>query len=410
MTRLTARADRRLIRPNHRSHRFVLVEVTAPSAPRTTDRAPVNLAFVIDRSGSMGGQKIELAKQAVREALATLDERDRFSIVVYDDHIDLVVGSTVASEEARRNAIERLRDIDARGSTNLGGGWLLGCEQVAAHLSAEAVDRVLLLTDGLANRGITGRDELARHAGELRARGVSTTTFGVGADFDEELLQAMADAGGGDHIASEVGEALEVVAQDAELEVLAGEGVEVETITPHRITAHGTRTVVALGDLVSDQSGDVVLRLTFPYGRLGDETGVIVRAIDRDGAFAAAGVGDARLTWAWADDAANDAQPRDAEVDRAVARQYAARARQRAIRSNKSHEYGDAQWQLAATAKRIRKYAGRDPELRALVAELEGESQRFAAPMSMPDLKRAHFASASVARSRDAMGRARRAR
>jgi Ca-activated chloride channel family protein len=422
MTRLTARADRRLIRPNHRSHRFVLVEVTAPSAPRTTDRAPVNLAFVIDRSGSMGGQKIELAKQAVREALATLDERDRFSIVVYDDHIDLVVGSTVASEEARRNAIERLRDIDARGSTNLGGGWLLGCEQVAAHLSAEAVDRVLLLTDGLANRGITGRDELARHAGELRARGVSTTTFGVGADFDEELLQAMSDAGGGhfyyiesatqirDHIASEVGEALEVVAQDAELEVLAGEGVEVETITPHRITAHGTRTVVALGDLVSDQSVDVVLRLTFPYGRLGDETGVIVRAIDRDGAFTAARVGDARLTWAWADDAANDAQPRDAEVDRAVARQYAARARQRAIRSNKSHEYGDAQWQLAATAKRIRKYAGRDPELRALVTELEGESQRFAAPMSMPDLKRAHFASASVARSRDAMGRARRAR
>jgi Ca-activated chloride channel family protein len=298
----------------------------------------------------------------------------------------------------------------------------MGCEQVAAHLSAEAVDRVLLLTDGLANKGITGRDELARHAGELKARGVSTTTFGVGADFDEELLQAMADAGGGhfyyienaaqirDHIASEVGEALEVVALDAELEILAGEGVGVEAISPQPVTARGTRTVVALGDLVSDQSVDVVLRLTFPYGRLGDETGVIVRATDRDGAFAAATAGDARLTWAWADDAANDAQPRDPEVDRAVARQFAVRARHRAVRFNKAHDFGEAQWQLQATAKRIRKYAGRDPELRALVAELEAESQRFAAPMSAPLLKRAHFASANVARSRDEMGRARRAR
>ena len=108
MTRLTARTDRRLIRSTSRSHRFVLVEVTAPSAPRTTERAPVNLAFVIDRSGSMGGEKIELAKQAVREALATLGERDRFSIVAYDDQIEVVVESTPATDEARRNAIARL--------------------------------------------------------------------------------------------------------------------------------------------------------------------------------------------------------------------------------------------------------------------------------------------------------------
>ncbi len=104
MTRLTARADRRLIRPTSRSRRHVLVEVTAPSAPRTTERAPVNLAFVIDRSGSMGGEKIELAKAAVREAIATLTERDRFSVVAYDDRIEVVVESTNASDEARRNA------------------------------------------------------------------------------------------------------------------------------------------------------------------------------------------------------------------------------------------------------------------------------------------------------------------
>src|SRR4029078_8383113 len=117
-----------------------------------------------------------------------------------------------------------LSSVDARGSTNLSGGWLKGCEQVAEHLSTDAVDRVLLLTDGLANKGISDPRELTRNAAELRARGVSTTTFGVGNDFDEALLQAMSDAGGGhfyyiasatqirDHIASEVGETLEGVA------------------------------------------------------------------------------------------------------------------------------------------------------------------------------------------------------
>ncbi|MEJ7695557.1 MAG: hypothetical protein WKF78_02630 [Candidatus Limnocylindrales bacterium] len=78
--------------------------------------------------------------------------------------------------------------MDARGSTNLSAGWLRGCEQVAERLTQEGVDRVLLLTDGLANVGITDAAELANHAGELRARGVTTTTFGVGNDFDEALL------------------------------------------------------------------------------------------------------------------------------------------------------------------------------------------------------------------------------
>jgi Ca-activated chloride channel family protein len=420
MTRLSVRADRRLIRPNHRSQRFVLTEVTAPPATMARERVPVNLAFVIDRSGSMSGPKIELAKRAAEEALARLDDRDRFSIVAYDDQIEVVVDSTFASAEARRNAVSRLASVDARGSTNLSGGWLCGCEQVARHLSESTVDRVLLLTDGLANKGITSPDELAHHAAELRARGVTTTTFGVGNDFDESLLQAMADAGGGhfyyiadaaqirDHIASEVGETLEVVARDATLEILGGEGVAVEAISPHPIQARGTRFIVSLGDLVADQVLDVVLRVTFPYGDLGRETGLIVSISARDGAFESAGVRDARLAWTWADDAANDAQSRDTDVDRAVARQFAARARQEAVLRNKAGDFDRAQWALDATAKRIRRYAHRDPVMVELYQELEDEARRFSAPMAPSLLKEAHFASANMARSRMASGRAMR--
>lgn len=420
MTRLTARADRRLIRANHRSQRFVLVELTAPLADRQDDRKrpPVNLAFVIDRSGSMSGEKIHLAKRAVEDALARLDDQDRFSVIAYDDVVEVVVESTAASAEARRNAVDRLRSVDARGSTDLGAGWLQGCDQVARHLDAEGVNRVLLLTDGLANRGITDPDELTRHATELRSRGVATSTFGLGADFDEQLLESMATAGGGtfyyiahaaqiaDHISSEVGETLDVVARGAELEVLAGEGIGVETISPHPLTSRGTRSIVALGDLVSEQVVEVVLRLTFPTGVAGSEIGLIIAVRDQDGALERAGLGDARLAWTWADGQSNDEQPRDVGVDRAVARQFAGRARQTAGLSNKQHDYKTAQLKLRRTAARIRRYAGQDPELGELAMVLEQDAGKYAAPMSAPSLKMAYFESTNVRFKRDHLGRA----
>jgi Ca-activated chloride channel family protein len=418
MTNLIARQDRRYIRPTDHSHRFVLATVVAPPSTRVRERAPVNLAFVLDRSGSMSGGKLDLAKRAAHEAIERLDDRDRFSIVTYDDHIDVVAESRQATAEARRDAHARLSAIEPRGSTDLAGGWFRGCEQVALHLRPETIDRVLLLTDGLANVGITDHDELGRHAAELRARVVSTTTFGVGNDFDEALLQSMADAGGGhfyyiadarqirDHIASEVGETLEVTARDAVLEVIAGEGIRVEPITPHPLLPRGDRWRVQLGDLVAEQAVEVVLRLSFPYGELGRETGVRLAIDYATGAFGAARSDEVRLTWLYADHATNDAQARDVEVDRAVARQFAARARQEAVRANKAGDFEAAKRVLEGTARRIRKYAARDATMRSLIAELESETHRFAMPMAAPLLKEAHFSSANLARSRDVMGRA----
>jgi len=405
-----ARADRRYIRPHDRSHRFVLVELTAPPATQSRRRPPVNLAFVIDRSGSMSGQKLALAKQAVMDGISRLDDLDRFTVVAYDDEVRVVVESTTASGAARRDAIDAIHGIDTGGSTNLSGGWLAGCEQVAARLQGEAVNRALLLTDGLANKGITDHNELTLHARELRARGISTTTFGVGNDFDESLLQSMADAGGGhfyfiahaaqirDHIASEVGETLEVVAREVALELNVAEGIRVEAISPHHVVPGSQRARVLVGDLVADQVVEVVLRLTFPYAEIGRETRVMV-ALDGH---------DERLTWTYADDRTNDAQVRDVAVDHAVARQYAARARQEAVQRNRAGDFSHARGVLDATAKRIRRYANRDPELRELVHALERESQEFAAPVAPMMLKSIHFASANEARSRDAMGRSRK--
>lgn len=408
---LKARPDRRFVRSTYRSNRFLLAEINAPHAHEGTERSrpQVNLAFVLDRSGSMSGEKIRLAKLAVEGSIARLKSDDRFSVVVYDDQIEVIFPSALATPENKLSAVRRLGLFEARNQTNLGEGWLRGCEQVALHLAEDGVNRCLLLTDGLANVGIANRDELARHAGELRQRGVSTTTFGVGTDFDEGLLQAMATAGGGnfyyiadagainDYVSSEVGEALDVVARDVALEFTAPEGVTVESLSPFPVEERGGRTVVNLGAMVAEQVLQVVLRLNFPFGEIGRETGVVVSLSDREGIADGASVS---LTWEYAEGKVNNLQPRDLDVDRAVARVFAARARQEATAHNRRGNYGGAAAALASVAKRIRSYAGTDAELRLVVAELERDSAEVAAPMPAASLKEMHFRSYASAKNR----------
>lgn len=419
-TNLRARSDRRFIRSAHRSERFVLVELEAPPAPREVQREPVNLAFVLDRSGSMSGDKLALAKQAIETAVDRLLPSDRFAIVCYDDRIDLVVETTTASREAKTNAIERLRAIDARGSTDLAGGWLRGAEQVALAMAGAGVNRTLVLTDGLANVGIVDPAELARHARELRDRGVTTTTFGVGADFDEALLQSMADAGGGhfyfienaaqiqDHIATEVGELLQVVARDAVLEISAPDSVAVAMLSPFPLERRGSRLQVLLGDLVAEQRLEVVLRVKFGYGPIGHELGLLVGASDREGVLQAGGAPSITVGWEFADDRTNDTQARDRSVDHAVAKLFAARARQGAVRLNRQGQFQEATQEVRQVAERIAGYAGSDPVLRDLVEKLRAEEQQWNAPMPEMSRKMVHAAASYSLRSRAPGGGANR--
>jgi len=420
-TSLTARTDRSLVRAGAHSTRYVLVEATAPTPEaerETTKRAPVNVAFVLDRSGSMAGAKIAMARHAVERAIAGLEAEDRFAVVTYDTQVDLIAPSQLATADNKHAATLALQLVDARASTDLHGGWTRGADALRDRLSADGVNRVLLLTDGLANQGVTDPETLAHVARDLRASGIGTSTFGVGADFNEELLTSIADAGGGhfyfiehpqqipDFITSELGELLEVVAREVRVEVTHHPALQIEPLSPVAGAAAAPGLVqLSIGDLVAGQQVQMVLRVRFPNVDEGAQTTAFFTIADRDGALQADGC---TLTWTHASHAANDAQPRDRDVDRAVAQVHAARARLEAVRLNRAGDYVQARRALRGVAQRIDDYAGDDAALREVSAALIAEESAFAAPMPEYDRKRRHFASANVQRSRSVDGRARR--
>jgi Ca-activated chloride channel family protein len=412
------RIDRHLIRAGGGSIRYALVSIVAPQAPPKAGREPLHVSLVLDRSGSMGGLKIVLAREAARLALQALRPADRFSLVAYDDEVATVIESTKATAEARRNAIAKLARIDARGSTDLHGGWRAGCDQLTAQLGARQVGRCLLLTDGQANVGIQDPAELGGLAGAARKTArVATSTFGVGEDFDERLLRGMADASGGrfyyierpeqipDLLTSELGELLEVVARDACLTVQLPKGVEAAPLNALATDGVKGGIQIRLGDLVSGQQLDVVVALKFPAGHTGDTVAVQFGLSDRTGALAAA---PQALGWSYAADRAHKAQPREVVVDREVARLYAARARAEALELNREGKYKEAWAVLEKTARRIDAYAGGDAELKAIAEGLRGEAADFGRTMEQRVMKQRYFASYSISKNRMPDGKARR--
>ena len=412
------RIDRNLIRAAGGSVRYAFVSIVAPQAPPKAGREPLHASFVLDRSGSMGGQKIVLARDAARLALQALRPADRFSLVAYDDEVATVVESTKATAEARRNAIAKLARIDARGSTDLHGGWKEGCDQLAAHLGAQQVGRCLLLTDGQANVGIRDPAELAALAGATRMTArVATSTFGVGEDFDERLLRGMADASGGrfyyigrpeqipDLLTSELGELLEVVARDACLVLHLPKGVDAAPIINLGAAAVTGGIQIRLGDLVSGQQLDVVVALKFPAGHTGDTVAVQFGLSDRTGALAAA---PQAIGWSYAADRAHKAQPREVIVDREVARLYAARARAEALDLNREGRYKEARAVLEKTARRIDACTGGDAELKAIAEGLRGDGAAYEHSMNAKDQKVRYFQAYSISMNRMPDGKARR--
>jgi len=250
----------------------VLLRVQAPgrapeSAGTTQQRIPLRLSLVVDRSGSMAGEPLAEALHCVEHIGELLHPEDWLAVVLYDDKVQ--VPMPMAPSPGGQAVALALAGVESGGSTDLHAGWETGARQLAAGAPG-SISRVLLLSDGQANHGLVDVAAITTQCAQWLERGVSTTTVGLGRGFNEELMVAMAHAGGGQQYYGQKAEDL-FDAFDEELSLLqamllrqlrikpiAGQGVIVEPLGAARAGAHGW---LPLPDLAWGAEAWMLLRL-----------------------------------------------------------------------------------------------------------------------------------------------------
>jgi Ca-activated chloride channel family protein len=375
----------------------LLVRVSA--APEATERrrVPLDVAFVLDRSGSMQGGKLDLAKEGVSLAVARLRDADRTALVVYDTEVIAIQPLAAATPRLKASLRLALHGVDPGGSTYLSGGWIAGCQELA---EAPAIDeqggqtrirRVILLTDGLANVGMVTPHELARHASELRARGIATTTLGVGQDFDEGLLSAMAEAGGGNFQYAADAEALRaffsrelqtlfrVTATGLTVTLALPPDTSADLVSAFPASSRGGAFDVAVGDVSTGDEIECVFTIHMTSGTIGERVplGVIVSWTDPHA--------DARRTI----DASPEplrrveqhvvaAVPTDPSVTECAARCRAAAARRAGLELDRAGRFAESR----ASMMRSRSLLAAAPMTDAVRQDIEESNMLASAPVT----------------------------
>ncbi len=372
------------------------------SPPPAGTRTPLELALVLDRSGSMAGEKLVAARHAAGEVVRRLWPEDAVSVVVYDNEVDTIAER--ARGDDAPDLAQRIRAIQPGGSTNLSGGWLRGRELVAGGTDERRIRRVVLLTDGLANVGVQDPDRLASMTARARESGVSTTTIGFGTDYDERLLRRMAEAGGGgtyyieqpDQAAAifqdELSDLLETCAQNVAVTITPADAVQAMRVRHGYASTHtSTGLRYDMGDLYAREPRLLLVEFLLPVapaGALAVAT-VTVTADVLDGDD----IRHETITLPVTLDAQHVPQV-DATIAREALLLDAADAREQALRARESGDYDAACSTLRASLDSLRSAGINDPAVQAEIDDLDALSAAPAASLASEDNRKYLFQTA----------------
>lgn len=252
----------------------VMLELVAPPAPAGGPRLPATVQLVLDRSGSMAGERLDAAKAAIVALVDRLAPEDQLGLVAFDDAVQVVLPAGRLTHKAAAKAA--VRSIEPGGMTDLSGGLLRGLQE-ARRVAGDGGATVILLSDGLANVGETDPDRLRDVAAGARDRGVTTSTIGIGLGYDETILAELAGGGQGNHAFAETGDAAAAVLA-GEVDGLLSKTVQASSLMITMDTPVESVTVwndlpcqpvdgglmVELGDLYADETRKVLLSFAVP--------------------------------------------------------------------------------------------------------------------------------------------------
>ena len=275
---------------------YLRLNLKSLSAAKSERRTPVNVAIVIDRSGSMQGERIAAAKEGARVALKRLSSDDTVSLVSYNHDVD-VMSPAAPLRNSREKLLEAIDTLKADGTTGLYAGVKEGGRQVEEFVSDNNINRVILLSDGLANVGPSTPGELAELGRKLASKGISVSTIGLGLDYNEDLMQRLAAASDGNHVFverpsdlaeifdREFGDALSVFARDITIIIECKLGFKPMRILGRDGSIDGDKVTLKLNQLQADNERYVVVELQAPEGRgegAADVADVTVTYLDLD--------------------------------------------------------------------------------------------------------------------------------
>jgi Ca-activated chloride channel family protein len=272
----------RAVLPAGESQNVVLkVTLDAPPVPAGTRRPKVNLALVLDQSGSMNGIKMEQAKAAAVEALTRLSRQDVFSVVVYDTNVHTIVPAQSAGYVDR--IIRTIENIQAGGNTALFGGVSQGAAEIRKHLENDFIHRIVLLSDGLANVGPRLPEDLGRLGAALLKENISVTTVGVGTDYNEDLMARLAQNSDGNTyfvesgvdlpriFAAELGDVLNVAATQVNVTITLPNDVTPVKVIGREGRIMGQRIELFMNQLYGGQEKYALVEVRLPAAREGDQ-------------------------------------------------------------------------------------------------------------------------------------------
>ncbi|WP_194266281.1 VWA domain-containing protein [Dechloromonas sp. H13] len=269
----------------------VLIRVQAPDAVATEKkvRKPFHLALVIDRSGSMSGPPLAEAVRCAKHITDQLAPTDTASLVVFDDRVQtLVPARPVGDRRALHLALSR---VHSGGSTNLHGGWQTGADGLLPGAAEAALARVILLSDGNANVGdITDTAGIAALCAQAAERGVTTSTYGLGRDFNEELMVEMAKRGSGNHyygdtaadlfepFAEEFDFISALCARHVRLSLVGAPGVNVRLLNDYPVEGDAGIPVIRLPDIAFGAEAWALVELEITAGLAVEGSGQLLQA------------------------------------------------------------------------------------------------------------------------------------